>query len=220
MKGKFLKGILATVLATTMFSQTNYFASAEEDNAVEGAEGILDLNSRDVVVKDNLTFDEIVAEIANDQNISLNEAAKLLDGNSGNNLLRKNGLSTLAAATSATYATLTKQITVKSSYKPELKFYCEVSTSGSFHGIVKIKTFYMNRVYNGMSKKYAGKFYVNLEDANRIHYILDGDFYNNGTVSGEIGGEVGLKKSSTLQIKVSGATDHYAGVGQEGNVNY
>lgn len=50
----------------------------------------------------------------------------------------------------------------------------------------------MNRVYNGLSKKYAGKFYMNLEDPNRIHYILDGDFYNNGTVSGEIGGKVGL----------------------------
>lgn len=34
MKGEFLKSVLTTVLAITMFLQTNYFASAEESNTV------------------------------------------------------------------------------------------------------------------------------------------------------------------------------------------
>ena len=228
-KGKFLKSALATSLAITMFSQTGHFVSAEENSAVGEKEGFLDLNSSDVVVKDNLTFDELVAEMANDQNISLSEAEKLLNedsDNNRNNLLQQNSSSPFSSNSLMDtralpeYATITKQIRVTATYKPSLKFYCQVSTSGSFHGIQKIKKFYMNRVHAGVTKRYAGKFYVNLEDPNRIHYILDGDFYNNGTVSGEMGGEVGLKKSSTLQIKVSGASDHYAGVGQEGNVRY
>lgn len=206
-----------------MFSQTGIFASTEEKSLVGETSGFLDLKNPDVVVKGNLTFDELAAEIANDQNISLSEAKKSLnEDNNRNNLFQQNSSNPLLinslmdTRAIPEYATITKKINITSTYKPSLKFYCQVDTSGSFHGIQKIKQFYMNRVYNGTTKNYSGEFYVNLEDPNKIHYILAGDFYNNGSVSEE----VGLKKSVNLQIKVSGASDHFAGVGQEENMRY
>ncbi|WP_147423836.1 hypothetical protein [Cohnella endophytica] len=62
-------------------------------------------------------------------------------------------------------------------------FYCETSESGNFNGILKVLDTSMNRVANGKSKWFFGTIYTNLEHGAKIHYIVNGEFYNNGTIT-------------------------------------
>jgi hypothetical protein len=67
----------------------------------------------------------------------------------------------------------------------------------------------MIRGYNGLSKQFSGNVYVNLEDANRIFYIVNGDFFNNGTTTWNAGVTIGVGKAANVKFGVSGASNYY-----------
>lgn len=123
-------------------------------------------------------------------------------------------------AASYTYRTFSSQFTVTSSYKPSVTFYCKTEESGGFRGIVTILTVQMNRSYNGISKQFGGTVYANLEDPNRIYYIVNGDFYNNGTTTVNGGVNVGVGSSASVKFGVSSSSNHYAYTYKTGYVNF
>lgn len=50
---------------------------------------------------------------------------------------------------------------------------------------------------------------MNLEDANRIFYIVNGDFFNNGMTTWNAGVTIGVGKAANVKFGVSGASNHY-----------
>ena len=90
-----------------------------------------------------------------------------------------------------------------------MRFYCETIESGWFRAIKKILRVDMIRGYKGLSKQFSGSVYVNLEDPNKIFYIVNGDFYNNGSTTYEGGVSIGVGKYALVSFKSSSASSHY-----------
>lgn len=196
------------------------------------------INEEQTVISDVLTFDQIVEMIAKDRNISKTEASNQVIENYAKSHAKDATLSTnnvinatlsadnvidgtlsanYAAAVTATYRTVSSQFTVTSTYKPSLTFYCETSEGGYFWGIVKILDVEMNRSYNGISKQFGGTVYTNLENAGKIYWIVNGDFFNNGTTTGGGGVEIGIGQDATLNFSLSYSSNHYQYCYQTGN---
>ena len=68
----------------------------------------------------------------------------------------------------------------------------------------------MIRKYNDMTKQFGGTVYTNLEDANSIYYIVNGDFYNNGTTTGGGGVNIGVGEGVSLNFNLSYSSNEYA----------
>jgi len=161
-----------------------------------------------------LTFNQIVEQIAKDNNISKNEAASQVKSNfSGNSSLS-------ITAERATYRTITETVPIWSNYQPQLAFYCQTSEEDYFHGIVKIMNVSLIRAYNGYSKQFSGTVYTNLEDANSIHWIIDGDFYNNGTTTVSGGGSIGIGGVATLNFGISYASNWFGYTNYPGDTTW
>lgn len=193
--------VLAMTLAISVpgFAQTS--SVNKQNRKAEITSGLISTEDSKTQVSKVMTYDEIVAEIARDCNISRVEAARQV---------KDNTIKTSAVkADRPTYRTISATVPVFSNYQPTAKFYCQTSESGSFHGIVQILNVTLNRVYNGTAKQFSGTLYTNLEDANTIYWVLNGDFYNFGTTTVQGGGSIGVGGFSTLDFGVSYASSWF-----------
>ena len=159
------------------------------------------------IVSETMTAQQLVNQYATDYDITLEQASDLL----GINLYERS---------SQTYRTISTQITVTNSYKPSISFYCETSEYGTYHGIIRILRTEINRNYNGMSKQFSGSLYVNLEQADRIFYIINGDFFDNGTTTLSGGLNIGIGESASVNLGGSYVYNHYKYVYHEGRVHF
>jgi hypothetical protein len=207
-------------LALVLGSTTVAFAAPNKDKSlnVQGSalSGYTEMDSKQTNVSDVLNYDQMVALIAKDKNITKTEASTIVIGPNplGSPIKTdgiQNGVSTnYQAALTATYRTVSSQFTVNSLYKPWLKFYCKTSEGGGFYGLEKILNISMDRNYLGMSKTFGGSVYANLEDGGTIYWIVNGDFYNNGSTSVSGGVDIGLGEFGSINFGASYATSHYA----------
>ena len=154
-----------------------------------------------------MTAQQLVNQYATDYDITLEQASDLL----GINLYERS---------SQTYRTISTQITVTNSYKPSISFYCETTEYGTYHGIIRVLRTEINRNYNGMSKQFSGSLYVNLEQADRIFYIINGDFFNNGSSTLSGGLNIGIGESASVNFGGSYVSNHYKYVYHEGRVHF
>lgn len=65
------------------------------------------------------------------------------------------------------------------------------------------------RSYNGISKVFSGNVYCNLEDYRTIYYEVNGDFYNNGTISVSAGLNIEIGESGSVSFGVTGSSNHF-----------
>lgn len=146
-----------------------------------------------------MTFDELASEYAADTGISLKKAKEELNP----------GIQLFSSKVDNTYRTISCSLHVSSSYKPTLRYYCQTTESGSFHGIKKILSINMNRQYKGKSYTFVGNVYSHLRDPNKIFFIVNGDFYKegSGTINGGLNLSVGQK--ATVSFGASYTLDHY-----------
>lgn len=165
-------------------------------------EYLLEITDSTSEISNVLTFEEITKEISKDLEISLTDAENMV--------LQNSTSKSVASVKAATFRTLSQQFTVTSTYKPTMKFYCETSESGLYHGVLKILTVNMIRGYNGISKQFGGTVYTNLERSDRIYFIVNGDFYNNGTTTFNAGVNIGIGESASVSFGVSNSSNHYA----------
>ena len=158
-----------------------------------------------------MTFDEMIAEIANDSGISVEQAEKeffVTHPQTRKNVRINN------------YRTFSQKLNVSGTYKPTLKFYCATSESGNFRGIKKVVKTYINRNYYGTSKQFQGNIFVHLKNANRIYYIVNGDFYNNGNTTFSGGVNISLGNQASVSASVSYASNHYKYYYTDGEVTF
>ncbi|WP_458126036.1 hypothetical protein [Paenibacillus sp. Z3-2] len=197
-------------------------AFADENNNVEVSSNVdgniptidlqngLDNLPEEVVVSEVMTFDELAAEMAKNKGITEVEAQQIILKNSTDNsksLNRTNNSEGVVSAKAAKFRTIKQYLPEFRGYTPSLEFYCETNESGSFRGIVKILNTDLNPlsyvredVY--VAKTFVGTVYVNLENANKIHYIVKGSFYNKGGVS-SVTGNVGLSLGGATTLGIS-----------------
>jgi len=69
----------------------------------------------------------------------------------------------------------------------------------------------MNRSHlgSGRSKSFDGTVYTKLEDPNRIYWIVNGDFLDNGTTTGGGAVNIGIDKAASIEFNASRTTNHY-----------
>lgn len=143
-----------------------------------------------------MTYDEMVNYYALRNNISFEEAVEKL---------QISNKSAMTRSTNATYRTLSVSFNVKDSYSPSIDFYCVTSEYGNYWGILNIYSVQMNRYSNGITKQYSGVIDAWLRSPYQIEYVVNGDFYNNGTttVSGDAGFTAEINQQITVAFKAS-----------------
>ncbi|GIO56895.1 hypothetical protein [Paenibacillus cineris] len=190
-----------------LFTAVGSASAADFDNnpATGVYQGNIDLNntSNDTVISESLTFDEMAQKISDDFNISIDEATKLLSQNSVKTL----------NATTASYRTITSSLDkMNNAYQPSMEFYCQTTEGGGYIAIEKIITWDLNRndISGNGSKKFEGNIKTYLENGQSIHWILNGDFYNYGDGTLNVGGSIKLGETGTLTLTLTVKTGHYA----------
>lgn len=147
-------------------------------------------------VSEVMTYDEMVNYYALRNNISFEEAVEEL---------QLSNKSATTRSTNATYRTLSVRFNVKDSYSPSIDFYCETSEYGNYWGILNIYSIQMNRYSNGITKQFSGVIDAWLRSPYQIEYVINGDFYNNGstTVSGGAGFTAEINQQITVTFNAS-----------------
>lgn len=191
---KTLMALLFTVAATVLISAETHASQRTIENMTEKIE-------TNELISESMTFEQMIESIARDYGISVNGAQEKIGYSDV--MVKK------AIQSKATYRILSQMFTVNSSYKPTMRFYCETSESGSFRAIKRIIEVNMIRGYNGLSKQFSGNVYVNLEDPNRIFYIVNGDFFNYGTTTWNAGVSIGVGKAANVKFGVNNGSNHY-----------
>ncbi|WP_342541945.1 hypothetical protein MHH33_12830 [Paenisporosarcina sp. FSL H8-0542] len=185
-------------------------AAGNENNA--GLNGAFDPNNlpENVTASEVMTYDEMITTMAKDMDITKEEAIKIAPAKDKS--VRQSTLtsdSSNAVAAAATYRTFTVYLqefnnSYDGYYQPSLRFYCETSESGSFHGIVKIINTTLNRDWFAEVKTFTGTVFVYLEHAGKIHYIVNGDWYDISTGQSFSGGaSITIGKSITINFSSS-----------------
>lgn len=209
-KSIIVKLLTVTLLATGIMSGVANASSLSEDEHRVRLENKLDVNNlpEGTTISDRMTYDQMVEQIAKDKGITILEAQREVGP-------KVNGIQPYAAGDGAWYRTFYVSVPVTSSYSVGINFYCSTQEWGNRIGITEVLNTSLNRSYNGISKQFGGSVYTNLENANTIYYLVDGDFYNNGTIS--VNGSMtieGTGKKFTFGLSYS--SNHYAYVYKDG----
>ena len=172
--------VILTILVGTVLGAGVFYGINSYNKKVE----LTKTGDVKTVISKVLTFDKIVAEISEAENISKGEAAFAVVGVPGSANHTDPNL--------ATYRSISFVITVDSFYKPTLNLYCQTSEGGAGKlGIVKIVHAEMDRKYNSITKQFGGNVFISLENEDKIFWIVNGDFLNKGTT--KVVGDVGIK---------------------------
>lgn len=190
---KIISGILMfTILMTCSISGLAAKNTTAEINTIDLRE--VNDNSTEIAISERMNREEIIQSYMKTNGVSLEEAQKIFP------------ISYDRAKVS--YRTLSVYLPVTTSYKPHIEFYCQTSENGNYWGIVSVYKATLVRSYNGTSKQFTGELQMWLRSAYQIEYMINGDFYNNGTttVSGGSGVEIGVGESAKFSYSASVST--------------
>lgn len=152
--------------------------------------------------------------IRNDSNIPQNQKVKMI--NEVDSLERRKD------GGGWDYWTIYDVCKVTSSYtcRPYFYAYAEFASGGYPHEIQKVLYANIDRNDDGVSKQFSGSLFYHLEKYNKLHWDLNGDFYNNGTTN--VGGsvEIGVGEKTSVGFSVSYSKNHYAYCHKSGDVTF
>lgn len=200
-----MKRIISLVSSFVLVFSLLYIPAYADENTADTE--IIDVNEinnedSDIQVSAPMSFSEMVNHYMEVNGVSYDEALKAFPVR-----LQKE------TRASATYRTLSVSLTVTSTYRPRIEFYCRTSESGSYWGILSIYSVQLVRSYSGISKQFTGNISVWLRSAYQIEYTINGDFYNNvtTTVSGGGGLDLGIGESVNISLSASMSyeSNHY-----------
>lgn len=151
-------------------------------------------DNSDITMTPVMSYNELLDYMVEVKHFSREEAVQLLPktrASDGNRVL-----------------SVTLSVDNKPSYKPTLDFYCHVSVGDGVWGIQDIYLVQMDRSSNGLTKQFSGDVNVWLRGPERIEYVVNGDFYNNGTTTISAGGkvEISIGNSAGIEFSASIAT--------------
>lgn len=162
-------------------------------------------NSSDVSVSEPMTFEEMVARYAENDNITYYEAYELLGGNSRS--VQPYSTNDLK------YRVFSANLHVTDVYIPHIEFFCVTAEGGHFFQINSIYSVQLVRSYENMSKQFSGNIECWLRSGYDIEYVINGDFYNNGTTTVAGGGNVNVGLNEVASIgfnaSITYSSNHY-----------
>lgn len=97
---------------------------------------------------------------------------------------------------------------------PQIDVY--VKCKGAYKDFVEIDDLHLKRSYNSGSKAFNGKFRAKIEGSKRIYWVINGDFYDNGTTQTSFSGAVGMDDDATLSFSVENQKGHFGYVYKTG----
>lgn len=176
-------------------------------------------NGEDTGVLREITFEQMVAEIADLNNLS----REIVESQMKRSIADKLMSSSLTTSNlkvqvedyiaSSTYWSKRQQFTVTSEYKPSLVFYYEGYPGDRLGYIKTLLNVSMDRsYYNGFStitKQFGGNVYVNLEASDRLYFEVNGDFYNNGTTTTNGGLKIDIGGFGSVSFGASHTSNHF-----------
>lgn len=184
--------LILTLLFTCCFIFVPASAAEQPSSVYKGS---IDLTSLDnISVSEPMTYEEMVHHYAANEGITFDEARELLPP----------AIQTFSMRGMA-YRTFTATLDVTGTYKPHLEFYCVTAEGGHFFNIESIYSVQLVRSSGNISKQFAGEVNVWLRSTHSIEYVVNGDFYNNGTTSssGGIGLNLGIDELCTVSFSAS-----------------
>ncbi len=201
------------VFISLLLALTPCFASSSR--STETFSGEIELRNGTIV-----TYEEMVENIAQSKGIEVEEVKREIPDIAK----EKNASSNLQY----NYFYLTQQFTVTNEYKPEVSLYCmgwynpNVTTMKT--GLVEIVNADIDREYKGITKQFSGKLFIKMESAFKVHWDVNGDFFNNGstTTSGGITVNVKVGESGNINFTLnsSSTTNHYKYCHTYGDIRY
>ncbi|WP_334073555.1 MULTISPECIES: hypothetical protein [Paenibacillus] len=97
---------------------------------------------------------------------------------------------------------------------PQIDVY--VKCKGAYKDFVGIEDLHLRRSYNSGSKAFSGKIRAKMESSKRIYWVINGDFYDNGTTRTSFSGAVGVDNDATLSFSIESQKDHFGYVYKTG----
>ncbi|MEE0967686.1 MAG: hypothetical protein U0L85_11665 [Bacilli bacterium] len=171
-----------------------------------------------IVINGNIfikhTADELIEIIEEDSNIYSDDKIELI-----------NKINTLQSMRiTYDYWTIYSTCVVNSSYtcRPYFYTYSSFGNGGYPNSIEEILYANIDRNYNGTSKQFGGDLYYNLEASNCLFWDLNGDFYNNGNTTFNLGVsvEVGEAAKTTFTASMAYSSNHFAYCHKDGRVKF
>ncbi len=218
-----IKKIILIVCAC-LLSSLNFVGVKALDTSNENLIGVLELDSEN---GKDLTFEEMVAEIAKDEGCTYDEALKAIvedvkhSSNSSiiplNNAVDDNQI--IDTLSTLKYRTDTANVFSKNKkYAAGLKFYYSYTGTTASRHIVQLLHVTLDCTVESTYRSFNGSLFVHLETNYKVHYILNGAFYNTGTKTNSAGLSLGIGKSATITLGASSTTNFYDGIYAEGNL--
>jgi hypothetical protein len=167
----------------------------------------LELDMEDDLVKISkiLTYEDIIDNLMEDENINEIEIEKIIDKDQYN---------------SRTFRIISNYIQVSPNYVAEIKFYCETIEDISNRSIINIFHIKSDSEYNNERLLFNGDVFVHLITDNQIYYLLNGDFYKDGKYIER--NEVNIEEGEYTKINISleDPLDRYYYIHKENYINF
>ncbi len=205
-------------LCTLLFVMIIFISPINADSKIEKMnkhrsprEDIIDISTdldEDVMISDVLHFDELVQEYAENEKMSKDEAINVLVQSLHSDEERE-----LSDRRNKTYRRISKRIFINCWYRPSINFYCESDEKSEGYTIKKIISSGINSEYYKKYKPFAGSIYANLENPNKIYWVLNGDFFDKGIRT--VGDMTVSESSSEIEYAVRYSLAHYAYIYKE-----
>ncbi len=161
------------------------------------------------ITSESLTLDGLAAQMATDTNMTMEQARQRIEEESTNEL---------GASDQTQYVVFTSFFHVNDTFTPYLKIYCEIEPSGSNHYLTRVISYHMVHIFGSMNKPFAGTVDVSLENPNKLHYVINGDFYEQGITTTQL--DVSPDGLMRLTYAIANSTNWYAYVYTEQDIEY
>ena len=157
------------------------FAATLDDNDLITQSSFIDLTNveeQENVRIIDLTYDEMIAELAEAKGITIEEAKTRYPDRSTAN---SSNVSLLNSCITVAPSKVSITLDVAYNYKPTLDIYVWPCRSGSITYYQAIEEVDMNRESQWKSKQFTGSITAKLTTQTTIWWKVNGDFYDNGT---------------------------------------
>lgn len=185
---KATKILITATLSLTALSSIIYTAKHAELNT----KNIIDIRNNEnsnVAFSAPMSFSEMITHYAETTEISYDKALQLFpEENAGN------------TGSSKCYRILNIPLDVTDTYKPQLELYCETNESGHYWGLSNIYRVNMEKNYDGFSKQFLGDVEIWCRNEYQLEYIVNGDFFLNGTMNMSDDTDLDLTKDNYAHI--------------------
>jgi hypothetical protein len=161
------------------------------------------------ITSESMTLDGLAAQMSSDTSITIDEARQWIEADQNPEI---------GSNDQARYIVFTSFFHATDAFTPYIKIYCETEQNGSKRSIKRIISYHLVHVFGSLNKPFAGNVDVFLQRPDTIHYVVNGDFYEQGITTTQLNmNPDGLMR---LTYSITGSEQWYAYVYSEQDIRY